>query len=116
MGSELEPCPFCGEIEEEIVDATRVLGAWRLIHRCRAVGPLELGSSDRSRVVTTWNRRPIESALRARVAELESKLAESEDWKNSLANDVIRTSHENMELQAKLAAATKRAGEEDRGL
>ena len=52
------------------------------------------------------------SALRARVAELEAKLAESEDWKNSLANDVIRTSHENMELQAKLAAATKRAGEE----
>lgn len=55
------------------------------------------------------------SALRARVAELEAKLAESEDWKNSLANDVIRTSHENMELQAKLAAATKRAGEEPRG-
>ncbi len=54
----------------------------------------------------------IERALRARVAELESKLAESEDWKNSLANDAIRTSHENMELQAKLAAATKRAGEE----
>lgn len=50
--------------------------------------------------------------LRARVAELEAKLEESEDWKNSLANDVIRTSHENMELQAKLAAATKRAGEE----
>ncbi len=53
-----------------------------------------------------------EPILRARVAELEAKLAESEEWKHCLADDVIRTSHENMELQRKLAAATKCAGEE----
>ena len=68
-----------------------------------------LSEAERCLASQVTQLQAIELALRARVAELESKLAESEDWKNSLANDVIRTSHENMELQAKLAAATTRA-------
>ena len=68
-----------------------------------------LSEAERCLASQVTQLQAIERALRARVAELESKLAESEDWKNSLANDVIRTSHENMELQAKLAAATTRA-------
>jgi len=102
MGSELEPCPNCETIRNWLhntwlgyASTVKALDAARL----DAFEKMDAAVADAS-------------ALRARVAELEAKLAESEDWKNSLANDVIRTSHENMELQAKLAAATKRAGEE----
>ena len=113
MGSELEPCPI-----------SRLHDAFNSIVRRASQGGQWTGTMpfmsiparpdvDADLIVSSAIDEL--GALRARVAELESKLAESEDWKNSLANDVIRTSHENMELQAKLAAATKRAGEEPRG-
>ena len=110
MGSELEPCPI-----------SRLHDAFNSIVRRASQGGQWTGTMpfmsiparpdvDADLIVSSAIDEL--GALRARVAELESKLAESEDWKNSLANDVIRTSHENMELQAKLAAATKRAGGE----
>lgn len=64
------------------------------------------------------------SALRARVAELEAKLAESDlnrnaqlvDWIYGCTDEFGHRASNNPLTDEELAAATKRAGEEDRGL
>lgn len=70
MSEELKPCPFCGShatirqnfhgfyVECDNID-------------CRAVGSWDLGASG---AIEKWNTRPLEDALRARVAELEAEL------------------------------------------
>ena len=55
--SELLPCPFCGLPAEDIVDATRVLGTWRMIHRCPSIGPISIEHANRERLVQRWNTR-----------------------------------------------------------
>ena len=54
---ELLPCPFCGQPAGEIVDATRILGKWRLIHRCKVLGPVSLDDFERDSLVDRWNTR-----------------------------------------------------------
>lgn len=50
------PCPFCGGTTE-IVDATKVLGLWRLIHRCKVVGYICIESDEPHKAVERWNVR-----------------------------------------------------------
>ena len=54
---ELKPCPFCGETDISLNDATRILGTWNIIHRCKVVGPIKIESYDKERVTAAWNRR-----------------------------------------------------------
>ena len=52
----LLPCPFCGG-EAKLVDATRILGVWRLTHRCPAMGPLTYEALSAESVAEAWNTR-----------------------------------------------------------
>lgn len=49
-------CPFCGG-NPEITDATKMLGVWRLLHRCKIIGPMSLEHYSRQGLVTAWNTR-----------------------------------------------------------
>jgi len=55
--SEARNCPFCGEPGPGPVDATKILGVWRMIHRCKVVGPISLENETREGVLETWNTR-----------------------------------------------------------
>lgn len=56
MQVELKPCPFCGG-EAEIHDATRILGLWRLVHRCKVIGYIGIERADKDAAIAAWNRR-----------------------------------------------------------
>jgi hypothetical protein len=73
MGERLEPCPFCGGVPET-VDATRILGIWRIVHRCDVLGCVSVGREDIKDAAVEWNRRAA-SPDAARVATLERELA-----------------------------------------
>lgn len=62
---ELLPCPFCGEAAGTITDATRILGAWNLVHRCNVLGPIKIERGARDSVVAAWNRRATSTVLAA---------------------------------------------------
>ncbi len=55
--SDLLPCPFCGGEAGKIVDETRILGTFNLIHRCPVIGPLKIEHATQEAVITTWNTR-----------------------------------------------------------
>ena len=74
---ELLPCPFCGEDQGPLVDATRIMGVWRLIHRCRLVGPILIESSDPEYLAKKWITRADLHA--ARIAALEARVQELEE-------------------------------------
>lgn len=57
VSDELKPCPFCGD------------GGGPGYHSAKCIGTGAFGSAE------AWNTRPIESALAARVSELEAQLA-----------------------------------------
>ena len=57
--SELLPCPFCGGTDIAITDATRVLGVFRLIHRCQVMGPLQTERAKTEAVAAVWNTRAL---------------------------------------------------------
>ncbi len=54
---ELKPCPFCGGTPKEIVDATRILGVHRIVHRCAVIPPFALEAATPEGVSEQWNRR-----------------------------------------------------------
>lgn len=54
--AELKPCPFCGG-KPEIHDATRILGVWRLVHRCKVVGYMEIERTISDDAIAAWNHR-----------------------------------------------------------
>lgn len=56
MQVELKSCPFCGG-EAEIHDATRILGLWRLVHRCKVIGYIGIERADKDAAIAAWNRR-----------------------------------------------------------
>ena len=53
----LLPCPFCGETPKEIVDATRILGVYRIVHRCAVIPAFVLEAATPEKVAENWNRR-----------------------------------------------------------
>ena len=66
MSNELKPCPFCGSTV-----GTKRKDNWVKCCDCSARGSQEL---DRDTAHISWNNRPIEDALKARVEELEKLL------------------------------------------
>lgn len=56
MQVELKSCPFCGG-EAEIHDATRILGLWRLVHRCKVIGYIGIERADKEAAIAAWNTR-----------------------------------------------------------
>ena len=67
--SELKPCPFCGGVAQ--------VNTWTMhgITESRCFCPnSDCPNSVRTVALATWNTRPIEDALNARIAELESEL------------------------------------------
>lgn len=63
MSELLKPCPFCGQINEKVVDATRIFGVFNLIHSCRVVGFVELSHPSPDGVVELWNTRAAHPAV-----------------------------------------------------
>lgn len=71
----LLPCPVCGETPEGIIDATKVIGLYRITHRCKVWPPFSLEGAAPERVAALWNTRtpgwqPIESAPKDSKARL----------------------------------------------
>ena len=54
---ELNPCPFCGQTPTEIVDATRHLGCYRIIHRRCVIPNFSLEGNTAAHVADQWNTR-----------------------------------------------------------
>jgi hypothetical protein len=88
MGERLEPCPFCGGVPET-VDATRILGIWRIVHRCDVLGCVSVGREDIKDAAVEWNRRAA-SPDAARVATLERELAAMREARDALSAAVTR--------------------------
>jgi len=75
MSEELKACPFCGKqpdifVIEEVEFHTR----WGV--ECQNCGATIQDDFDESDLEKAWNTRPIEDALRARIAELEA----AQEW------------------------------------
>lgn len=64
MSEELKPCPFCGEIPRVLIYTA---GAKYIDHDCLGIDK----HSTAMIKIEDWQKRPIEDALRARIAELE---------------------------------------------
>jgi Lar family restriction alleviation protein len=55
---DLKPCPFCGLSDDlKITDATKILGTYNIIHRCKIVGPIKIETFDEADVAARWNTR-----------------------------------------------------------
>jgi hypothetical protein len=66
---ELLPCPFCGGIPEGPIDATRILGVWRLVHRgCCTLPNFSVEKSTPEAAIAAWNRRAASPAVAAHIA------------------------------------------------
>lgn len=62
---ELKPCPFCGH---EAVATQYVVGGRDLV-QCTFCSVKTPATNSRKEAVKSWNSRPIEDALRARLSE-----------------------------------------------
>ena len=70
--SELKPCPFCGE--KATLDYSVLPNRKHWFITCDCCGMMyQYTLSQRKYVKDGWNTRPIEDALRARIAELEAE-------------------------------------------
>jgi Lar family restriction alleviation protein len=67
MSEELKACPFCGG-PARIVQTTKAPWVVAICWKCDASG----GAGSVKDAVESWNNRPTETALRARIAELET--------------------------------------------
>ena len=56
-GENLLPCPVCGETPDGIVDATKALGVYRIIHRCKVWPTITVQGYSIRQVVAEWNTR-----------------------------------------------------------
>lgn len=100
MTEELKPCPFCGRHEffepgEHPVDSFHVICTY-----CGAHGP---AWSDYPRTERMWNERPIEDALRARLAAAEARADAAEnarDWLIRVLDQVRDTDRMQAEIDA----------------
>ena len=58
MTEQLKNCPFCGSVPDEPIDATRILGVWRIVHRdCCTLPNFAVERSKRADAIAAWNRR-----------------------------------------------------------
>lgn len=63
MTEALKPCPFCGSAPEGPVDATRILGVWRIIHQgCCTLPNISIERYERDDLIAAWNRRAHEAS------------------------------------------------------
>jgi len=78
---ELKPCPFCGLDDEIYLEQGYSLdpNKYPVCRNCASKGLRDYN-------IESWNNRPIEDALTARIAELEKQLADSKKNINSLCN------------------------------
>jgi hypothetical protein len=75
--SDLLPCPFCGGEAGKIVDATRILGTFNLIHRCPIIGGVEIKRATQEGVIARWNTRaPTQAQIDAAVKAERERCAE----------------------------------------
>lgn len=51
----LKPCPFCGDRAELTKHFSSEM--WRLIHRCKVLGPISLDWGDKETHIKSWNTR-----------------------------------------------------------
>ena len=73
MSKELRPCPFCGE--KATLDYSVLPNRKHWFITCDCCGMMyQYTLSQRKYVKDGWNTRPIEDALRARIAELEEQV------------------------------------------
>lgn len=56
LTQEIDECPFCGGASQ-LVDATKVLGVWRLVHRCKVLPVISIEKPTQEACVATWNTR-----------------------------------------------------------
>jgi Lar family restriction alleviation protein len=88
VSSELKSCPFCGKQPEPIVDATRILGVWRIFHRgCPSLPNVVVEAHSRENVVAAWNRRSPSPAVLALVEACRELLAQVRGECPSLLNE-----------------------------
>ena len=89
MTADLLPCPWCGVIESQPVDATRIMGVWRIVHRCKIIGPFSIESPTRDGVIAVWNTRaPLDGAVAALVGAAEG-IADIQQDINFAANSYM---------------------------
>ena len=71
--TELKPCPFCGE--KATIDYSVLPNRKHWFITCDCCGMMyQYTLSQRKYVKDGWNTRPIEDALRLRIAELEAEI------------------------------------------
>lgn len=71
MNEELKLCPFCGSKSASVKEERERYGV-RTFVACSCGVSLTAYAADVA--VSRWNQRPVEDALRARIAELEAQL------------------------------------------
>lgn len=72
---ELKPCPFCGSDKVEITESKyEGVSEPQYYAYCPICGTTSSEYETRGAVIRVWKDRPLESALSARVAELEGAL------------------------------------------
>ena len=77
--SELKPCPFCGsEVQDdergEKYPRKSPMGGWIIHCECCGASLSQFRKSGKGEI--SWNTRPIEDALQARIAELEGHIGQ----------------------------------------
>lgn len=104
MTEKLKRCPFCGgeAILEEDDGLYRVVC---LLDNEDNVGFLEVSTcwmSDKEKVISKWNTRPVEDSKNERIKELEKRLDESIklNYRNALASAEMNSRGANAALKA----------------
>lgn len=108
MAGELRPCAFCGSTRLD-ASAEQANAVWCL--HCCANGPG--GGYDDVDIVTLWNRRPAEDALRARLDKVEElgALCNVAMIAAIRERDVLREENAALRLRAENAEAKLRGQE-----
>lgn len=55
--TELKPCPICGNTPDDPIDATRILGVWRIVHRGCLDPNFAVERSTKDSAIAAWNAR-----------------------------------------------------------